>query len=739
MKKLIRMLSTILASVFLLCSVVGCAFDRTPKLPKLNEPTVTIDADGVATWNSVENALYYIYVIDEGEENLTIECSVQLVSNQSIKVKAVSGIEDYADSDFSNYKTYIKNTVQKIKLATPQVTVSEDGVATWNEIANAEYYVYMLNGLAEVSTTQRSVTLANGQTFKVKAVSDDDDYSDSDYSQLKTYVNGSVVTKLNAPQVSVDADGIATWNSITGAQYYVYVIDNGAEINTSTRSVTLTNGQSIKVKSCSDADNYENSEYSLSVTYTDNKPIGGHTHADANSDKLCDICGKSVMAELSFLAVNDLHGKFIDTDSQPGVDEFTTYLKNLYADKTREEVLLSSGDMWQGTVESSTNKGKLMTEWMNEVGFVSMTLGNHEYDWGSAVLTPNSKLAEFPFLAINITYNGKKVDYCQPSTVVEKGGIKIGIIGAIGDCLSSISGDFKTGLSFATGDALTSLVKTEADRLRNSEGCEFIVYSIHEGYGSETTSISDYYDESLSDGYVDLVFEGHTHQNYIKKDDYGVYHLQGGGENKYVSQADVSYNTVTKQYTVTPRTLAQNVYANSSLKDDPVVQQIFNKYFPDGNPYTTVLGNIKSQKSSDAIYDDVSRLYYEKGVELWGSEYNIVLGGGFLRLRSPYKVSAGNVTYASLFSILPFDNDIVLGRIQGTYLKSKFLETSNADYHIYSTISSSNVSNNSYYYIIVDSYTSTFTSNRITEVKRWNSEKYARDLLADYVKTGGWA
>lgn len=736
MKKLFRITSVFLAFVFLLCSVVGCAVDRALQLPMLDTPTVTIDSNGVATWDSVDNAIYYIYVIDEGDENLTDECSVRISNNESIKVKAVSGSDDYADSDFSKYETYIQTTVQKIKLATPNVIVDSDGVATWNAIDNAQYYVYILNGIAEVSTTQRTVTLANGQTFKVKAVSDDDDYSDSDYSQLKTYVNGTVQTKLSAPQVTIDNNGVATWDSILGAQYYVYIIDDGAETRTTERSVTLTDGQTITVKAGSAVANYTDSNYSQPITYTDNRPTD-HTHTDANSDKICDDCGKSVVTELSFLAVNDLHGKFIDTESQPGVDEFTTYLKNLYADTAREEVLLSSGDMWQGTVESSTNKGKLMTEWMNEVGFVSMTLGNHEYDWGSAVLTPNSKLAEFPFLAINITYNGIKVDYCQPSTIVEKGGIKIGIIGAIGDCLSSISGDFKAGLSFATGDALTKLVKEEANRLRNSEDCDFIVYSIHEGYGSETTSISDYYDISLSNGYVDLVFEGHTHQNYIKKDDYGVYHLQGGGENSGVSQADVSYNTVTKKYTVTPRTLGQSTYANSSLKDDPVVEQLFNKYFPDGNPYTTVLGNIKSQKSSAAIYNDVARLYYQKGVELWGSEYNIVLGGGFLRLRSPYKVSAGNVTYASLFSILPFDNDIVLGRIQGTYLKSKFLETSNTDYHIYSTISE--VSNYSYYYIIVDSYTSSYASNKITEVKRWESEKYARDLLADYVKAGGWA
>ena len=152
--------------------------------------------------------------------------------------------------------------------------------------------------------------------------------------------------------------------------------------------------------------------------------------------------------------------------------------------------------------------------------------------------------------------------------------------------------------------------------------------------------------------------------------------------------------------------LSQSVYANSSLKDDPIVNEIFGKYFPDGNPYTTVLGNNSSYKNSASVCDTVAQLYYEKGVAEWGSQYNIVLGGGFLRLRTPYNVSAGNVTYAQLFSILPFDNDIVLGSISGYYLKSKFLETSNGDYHVYApSITSADVSNNQTYYIIVDRYT----------------------------------
>ena len=554
---------------------------------------------------------------------------------------------------------------------------------------------------------------------------------------------GETSRKLDTPQVVIDGNGVAVWNAVDGAIYYAYVIGDGAENATTECRVQLSENDTLKVKAVS-GEGYADSDFSAPQTYRKGE-IGAHYHTDVNADGACDRCGESVVAELSFYAVNDLHGKFMDTDNQPGVDEFTTYLKGLYADEAREEILLSSGDMWQGTVESSTNRGKLMTEWMNEVGFVSMTLGNHEFDWGADVLTPNSELAEFPFLAINVTQNGAPAEYCKASTVVEKGGVKIGVIGAIGDCLGSISGEFSAGLSFATDGALTALVKNEATRLRTEEGCDFIVYSIHDGGDKFSSSgINDvknsdmsYYDSALSDGYVDLVFEAHTHQRYILKDEYGVYHLQGGGENKYISCAEVSYNTVTGEYQVSPKLVSNGVYAKSSIEDDPAVEEIFEKYFPDENPYTDVLGKNIRKRDEDTICNRVARLYYDKGVETWGNECRIVLGGGFLNTRNPYNLSAGDVTYAVLFSLLPFDNAIVLGKVRGSDLKKRFLNSNS--YYTYATIDASEVSDGQEYYIVTDSYTSTYKWNNITEVTRLAGNVYARDLLADYIRSGEWS
>ncbi len=73
------------------------------------------------------------------------------------------------------------------KLATPFVTVSSEGVASWNAVANALGYTYKIDDGAEVNTASTSVQLEGGQSIRVKAVGDGSSYTDSDYSSAQTY------------------------------------------------------------------------------------------------------------------------------------------------------------------------------------------------------------------------------------------------------------------------------------------------------------------------------------------------------------------------------------------------------------------------------------------------------------------------------------------------------------------------------------------------------------------------
>lgn len=453
-------------------------------------------------------------------------------------------------------------------------------------------------------------------------------------------------------------------------------------------------------------------------------------HVDTDDNGVCDECHESTLRTFDIYAVNDLHGKMFDTDAQIGVDEMTTYLRQA-KEKNPNTLLLSSGDMWQGSLESNLTKGKMMTEWMNDLGFVSMTLGNHEYDWGEDYIQANSELANFPFLAINIydRETEERVDYCESSVMIEMDGAKIGIIGAMGDCYSSIASDNTKDIYFLTGNNLTELVKAESDKLR-AEGADCIIYSMHDSY--------EYgYDLILSQGYVDVVFEGHTHSAYKCVDAYGVYHLQGGGDNKRgITMASLEINIANEQAKTTD---GKVVYANTYeyLADDPIVDELANKYQSEIAKGYTVLGYNATYRNSSNLSNLVAQLYLEAGKEKWGDEYDIVLGGGSINVRSPYNLPVGEVTYGDLMTLFPFDNQLVLCSIRGSDLLDRFMN--NSKYYVAYTIDSSEIEWNKTYYIVTDTWNSPYKSNRLTEVERWGTEWYARDLLAEYIREGGMA
>ncbi len=495
--------------------------------------------------------------------------------------------------------------------------------------------------------------------------------------------------------------------------------------------------------------NGEPAETTVDTTATLNP--GECVHTDDDSNDYCDGCGEYLIITVDFYAINDLHGKFDDTDSQPGVDELTTYLKN--AEKTDDyTVFLSSGDMWQGSSESNLTRGLLITDWMNELDFVSMTLGNHEYDWGEEYIKNNAEIAEFPLLAINIydRATDERVDYCEPSVLIEEGDITIGIIGAIGNCYSSIAGDKVEDVYFKTGRELTELVKAESDRLR-AMGADFIVYSLHGGHGNSITyanasvfdsQISSYYDISLSDGYVDLAFEGHTHQRYVFTDSKGVYHLQNGGDNRGISHVEVNINRVNNNWNVNEAEFVPTS-AYSHLEDDPIVDELLEKYEDEIAIATRNLGKNDRQKDGNELRQLIAELYLETGMERWGEEYDIVLGGGFLSVRSPGYLGIGDVFYSDLQMLFPFDNQLVLCSVKGEDLRRNFLETDNGNYFISLSESAQNIYEtldpNGTYYIVVDSYSSTYGPNRLTEIERYDDGIYARDLLAAYIENGGMA
>ena len=453
--------------------------------------------------------------------------------------------------------------------------------------------------------------------------------------------------------------------------------------------------------------------------------------------------------DIQVFATNDIHGQVKETSYYPGLSKLTSKMKSIAATKDKYNIFLDQGDIYQGTAEAGLSNGFNMDDFLIQNGYESITIGNHEFDWGEQKLVNHEEYLDIPLLANNIRYSstGQSPEYCSPYKLISRNGVKIGIIGSIGNVYSSISSSKVEGIYFLYKDSLTEQIKKDSQTLKDM-GADFIILSIHDGDYDEYNGVSSlsYYDvNELSGTYVDLVLEGHSHQEYSFYDSKGVWHIQNGGNGSSFTVATLNckYDEATNDYTVTMGKTSQSVetYDFYSLEDEVMshIDSWYEEYIY-GTIQSEVIGKDVPYMNSSKIKSTLSELYYKKGIEIVGenNEYTPVLGGGFISTRTPYNLYGGEVKYGDVYALLPFENDIVLCSIQGNDLLNKFINSSNSNYYVYSMIDSSNVDRDKTYYIITDSYSSDYKSNNLTVIKNLTLENnvgYARDLFAEYLRS----
>ena len=155
-------------------------------------------------------------------------------------------------------------------------------------------------------------------------------------------------------------------------------------------------------------------------------------------------------------------------------------------------LLLDGGDQFQGTLFYTFYKGKLAAEMMNKLGYDAMTVGNHEFDDGPEILREFVGAVEFPILMSNADISGEPMltDVIQKSTIIEKGGERIGLIGLTPQNTDEIS---SPGPNVIFTDPVGA-VQAEVDNLTD-EGVDKIIVLSHSGYtvdqrvAAETTGV----------------------------------------------------------------------------------------------------------------------------------------------------------------------------------------------------------------------------------------------------------
>ena len=237
---------------------------------KLAAPTFgeySLEYCTVTWWQNQEGVDYFVYTLNGGAEYTVAkdgDLTVALSDSDVLRVRAIAALGgEYVSSDWAEFVCSDK----RVMLGTPNATLSESGMLTWDEVEGADYYLveYTLKG--ELRTTTQYKTqyrITSGESCRVRAMSNSiDSYKASAWSETFSYR-----AKLANATFNRESDGLIYWNRVSYAGGYRYKIGGDGEVYTteyaSDRYVSLDLiplGESLYVQAY--AEGYDDSDWAL--------------------------------------------------------------------------------------------------------------------------------------------------------------------------------------------------------------------------------------------------------------------------------------------------------------------------------------------------------------------------------------------------------------------------------------------------------------------------------------------
>mgnify|MGYP003320848065 CR=1 FL=1 len=404
---------------------------------------------------------------------------------------------------------------------------------------------------------------------------------------------------------------------------------------------------------------------------------------------------------IDFYEVSDFHGAVSQGGSELGLAKLAGYLNIKRGENPGGTVVVSSGDMFQGSAESNLTRGYMVNYSMNYMGFDSMALGNHEFDWTDKWIEKNANLAysnvKIPYLCANLIdkRTNSIPNFVSKSTVISRGDYKIGIIGSIGDGLkTSILASCVANYDFLEEK---SIVEAEAARLRSEDNCDIVVWTTHNGL-----------DDVVTVNGVDAIFGGHAHENALKNVG-SIPAVATSNYGKSIGHIQLKIDA-SKNVSLSKMEIDSNPTSLSGLKENQDIKKIMNGYSAEIDKIKNIkLGKAEGEFKADKTLKNVcveamftSALKANKDNNLGLPEDHIIaafhnINGG---IRSD--IPEGEITYGTVYSPFPFDNEIVFYKVKGFDFKAMMGQFSS--YAVCRTFKSADeiISNQDYYLILTD-------------------------------------
>src|SRR6059058_5246112 len=395
-----------------------------------------------------------------------------------------------------------------------------------------------------------------------------------------------------------------------------------------------------------------------------------------NSDTVC----------ISILHTTDIHGHILPTsdyDGNPdrgGLARCVTQIRR-WRRQNRNSILIDVGDVYQGTEVSLRNKGELMIDLFNHLGYDAWVVGNHEFDWGIEAFRQALQRSTMPVLAANTILEGKPAGEfadakhplakIQPFILKEIAGIKLAIIGITTPGMSFwLPREFTRGIDFQQPVEPVHRAIARA----KSDGADAIVLTGHMGLKPRTGG-DDFANSvtALTSEFPDVAvfIAGHTHQAIPSRLTNGVLFTQADHFGIHVGRVDLVFDRNSKK--LLHREAICELMDSRFGFDPTVVSRAKSELAESDSALSQVVGELAETlrgRSRPGVPSDVERLIgtaisealVERNLPVDG-----VMHGAF---DDRATLVAGPKTLNDIWNLIPYENYIVTAQLSPEEIKT---------------------------------------------------------------------
>ncbi|RBI63327.1 UDP-sugar hydrolase [halophilic archaeon] len=358
---------------------------------------------------------------------------------------------------------------------------------------------------------------------------------------------------------------------------------------------------------------------------------------------------------LTVLSYNDVQTAAAENGTFP---RMVTLVERRRAAHDNPTVMVGGGDEVSPHSLSPLSQWRVPTKALNVLDPAAEVVGNHDLDYGFDAVRNYSEASEFPWLMANVVDEdtGEPIPGTKPYTVVERDGVKVGIVGVADEKIRE-----KTAVDFGEQGYevknYSAVAGEYATMLKEEKNVDVVVVSAHLGVPVAKNL-------ARTTENVDAIVVGDDEIEYPPRETGGAVIMEAEARAEHVAEL----NLTVKDGEVTAwngrlLNVTEDVPKNETVADliTRAREDTLNEVA--GRTTTELDARFASNYHDEtALGNMITDAFRAKT----GAEVAVTNAGG---IRSNSVYGPGNVTVGDVYNVLPFSNTLVTVELTGAKLK----------------------------------------------------------------------